>query len=208
VEEVQMIKQFADTITSFLLKEAIINEEDREIYQFGTARILKDIIIILMIGTMATVFNAWVETIFITIGFLPLRRIAGGYHADTLLGCNVITVSVYLMNLIIIRAMSDYITIDYFVMLSVMTIILIFKYAPVDHRNFVFTKERAEKAKKAGKLIVLLIVITTCGYNYIESKVELVSLSTMMGAFSASISVFIGSMRRRREKDEEISIST
>ncbi len=152
-----MIKQFADTITSFLLKEAIINEEDREIYQFGTARILKDIIIILMIGTMATLFNAWVETIFITIGFLPLRRKAGGYHADTLLGCNVITVSVYLMNLIIIRVMSDYMTIDYFVVLSVVTVIFIFKYAPVDHRNFVFTKVRADKAKKAGKLIVLLI---------------------------------------------------
>lgn len=203
-----MIKQFASTITSFLLNENIIEHEDQEIYQFGTERMIKDVIIIVLIGTLATICHAWVETIFITVGFLPLRRVVSGYHAETLLRCNVLTVIIYLVNLVIIRMVRDYLSIYSFTVLCMVTVLLIFKYAPLDHRNFVFTRERTEKAKKAGKLIVLLIVIISSGYNYIEGMVEPISRSVVMGSFSASVSVFIGSMKRRREKDEEISIST
>ncbi len=35
-----MIRQFAGTITSFLVQDNIIVEEDRAIYQYGTEQIL------------------------------------------------------------------------------------------------------------------------------------------------------------------------
>jgi hypothetical protein len=38
-----------------------------------------------VIGMIATVFDVWLETLFIAIGFIHLSKIAGGYHTDTLL---------------------------------------------------------------------------------------------------------------------------
>jgi len=194
-----MIKQFAGTITSFLLNENIIENEEQEIYQFGTERILKNLITIFLIGIIVTIFEAWVESLFIAIGFMPLRRSAGGYHAETLLQCNILTYLIFVLNIIIIRAVIDNISIQVYMLICFITILFIFQFAPVDHKNFVFSNKRTMRAKKVARIIVLILVTTSSSFVYIQGKINLLSLSAMMGAFTASFSIFIGSIKRKGE---------
>lgn len=77
--------------------------------------------------------------------------------------------------------------------------LFIFLFAPVDYKNFVFSNKRTIKAKKVVRIIVLTLVIISSSFVYIEGKINLLSLSAMMGAFTASFSIFIGSIKRRGE---------
>lgn len=201
-----MIKRFSNLITSMLLKERIIDENDMEIYQFGTRRILKNLLVLLVVCITATVFNVWVETLCLMIGFAPLRKIAGGYHADTLFGCNLVTFSTYILDLLIIRKMINYISIQVFSILCFVTIVLIFCFAPVDHKNLKFSYERQAKAKKYGRIIILSLVLILNIIIYKVGAINILSFSIILGAFTASISIFVGNIKRRREEYEEIKI--
>lgn len=200
-----MVKKYANAITSFLLEENIITEENWEIYQFGTEKIIRNVIFILVISLISTIFNVWLETVGILIGFVPLRKIAGGYHSKTLLSCSLLTFSIYIFNLIIISVIKNDISIQAYVMLCLVAMILIFIFAPVDNMNFLFTISMESKRRKYGRIIVLTITLISSYFVFIQGKVNVLSLSTMIGVFTVSISIFIGNIKRRREKDEEIT---
>lgn len=202
-----MIKKYADAITSILLEENIITEDNWEIYQFGIERIIRNVAFILVISLISTIFNVWLETVGILIGFVPLRKIAGGYHSETLLRCSLLTFFIYIFNMIIISVIKNDISIQAYVILCLFAMILIFMFAPVDNKNFLFTISMERKRRKYGLAIVLIITLISSYFVFIQGKVNVLSLSTMMGVLTVSVSIFIGSIKRRREKDEEITKS-
>jgi len=44
------------------------------------------------------------------IGMLPIRAVAGGYHASTPFNCNVLTIAVFVLNMFIIDILMNHIT--------------------------------------------------------------------------------------------------
>ena len=197
-----MVKQFAGIITSFLLNENIIEQNDKEIYKFGTEQILKYFIVLVVLSILATIFKLWLVTIFISIGFIPLRLIAGGYHAKTLLRCNLLTFSVYAINMLIINFVINVMTYQIFIIICLLSVLLIFLFAPVDHKNMVFSAERMLKARKNSRVFIMTLVLFLMSLVYISGDIDIVPISMIMGAFTASISIFIGNLKRRRERDE------
>jgi len=98
-----MIKQFANMITYFLIQEEIIRGDDAEIYRYGTEQILINLMTFSVIGVFATIAEMWIETLFFFVGLIPIRMVAGGYHATTPRRCNALTFLVYDVNMIFIR---------------------------------------------------------------------------------------------------------
>ena len=74
-----MIKKIAVDITSFLVEEKIIANEDRGVYQFGTEQILINFSTMAVIGLISISMFSWVQALFWMIGMLPIRAVAGGY---------------------------------------------------------------------------------------------------------------------------------
>lgn len=203
-----MIKQCSSNITSFLLKENIIVEDNKEIYQFGTERIIKNLIVICVIGLIATIFDLWIETIFNLLGFIVLRKYAGGYHSETLLRCNILTFLIYGSNMILINYFIGKLSYLHFTIICIISISLIFLFAPVDHKNLVLSTEMIRNAKIKSRISITIMIIVTSFIIYLSNEINLVSLSTMMGALTASISIFIGRLKRRREKNERDKFNT
>lgn len=87
------------------------------------------------------------------------------------------------------------------------SIILIFKYAPVDHKNFIFNSLRTIEARKKSRKLIIFLSIISCLFVVLFKGLNIISLSITMGAFTASVSILIGSIKRRREKDENESFS-
>ena len=86
-----MIKQLSNSITSFLVQENIIEYSEAEIYSYGTEQIIINLSVFIIIGLGATMFGVWPSTIFFFTGFMPLRLVAGGYHAKTPQKCNILS---------------------------------------------------------------------------------------------------------------------
>ena len=79
-------------LTENFIRESIINTEEKEIVEFGLARI-KDLIAGLSITFFIGIcFGIPLESLIFWVFSMPLRTNAGGYHADSRTGCTFISV--------------------------------------------------------------------------------------------------------------------
>lgn len=202
-----MIKQFANNITFFLIQENIIQEDDAEVYLYGTEQILINLITFVMIGLMATIIDVWIETVFFFVGMVPIRIVAGGYHAKTPQKCNILSVLVYVLNVFLINLLTCFMTYPFIIIICTMVLVIIFHYAPVDHKNRVLNDLESIKVSKHSKIIGIVLIVFCTSMSLLFGPRNLISLSTMMGALTASISLFIGSIVRGGERFEGTKFS-
>ena len=160
-----------------------------------------------VIGILATITGTWIETIFFFAGLIPIRMVAGGYHAKTPRRCNVLTFSVYIANMILIHLMGNHMMylLSYTGYAIILTIILLF--APVDHKNRVLDGVEITKARRDSRIIGAVIIGFCMVIPALFKSENIFSTSMMMGALTASVSLFIGSLARGGEKYEEAEIS-
>ena len=94
-----MIHMVAKSIAVFLCKEAVINNEDKEIYQYGIEVFVSNVIGIVLIFLVSLFTGClWQGVIYVT-AFATLRVYTGGYHADTYMKCNFYNMCTYDSNL-------------------------------------------------------------------------------------------------------------
>ena len=202
-----MMRQFASTITSFLIQENIIPKDEAEIYRYGTEQIFINLATFSVIGILAAITGIWIETVFFFAGLIPIRMIAGGYHSKTPQRCNVLTFFVYAVNMILISLLKSHITHPLMYTINMILLVTIFRFAPVDHKNRVLNGLELSKAKKSSRIAGVVIVGFCTASLVLFGPSNIISISTMMGAFTASISLCIGSFVRGGEKNEEAEIS-
>lgn len=201
-----MINQFAGAITSFLLQENAIKEDEKEIYLYGTEQILVNLTAFTAIGVIASFMHMWLETIFFLFGLVPLRAVAGGYHASTPRRCSALTFLVYVINMLAITVLEKYITLQMVILLLSLVVISTIRYAPVDHKNRTLRSEESIKAKRQSVLIVFILSIFCVGTAMSISVNNVFIISTMMGAVTASVSLIIGSIKRGGEISEVVKL--
>ncbi len=199
-----MINQFADTITSFLLQEKVIKEEEQDIYQYGTEQILINLTTFIAIGTIASIVNMWGETFFFLVGMIPIRTIAGGFHANTPRRCNMLTFSVYVLNMFMISFLKNCMTFQVMVILTCVIQFGIFKYAPVEHKNRVLGREECLKVRIQSRIIGITLSIMCIIIAVIFTVNNFMTISTMMGATTASMSLVIGSIQKGGRRNEKV----
>lgn len=202
-----MIKQFAAIITSFLIRENIISDDDAVIYQYGTEHILINLVTFVGISIVATTINMRAQTFFFFLGLVPIRMIAGGYHSKTPKSCNILTFLVYVGNMMLIKLIRRHMTYALMFMLCVMVLIIIFCFAPVDHKNRLLRGSELIKVRRFSRIIGFILCGFCIGLFLLFGSKNIVSFSTMMGVVTASISLYIGSIVRGGELSEEIKFS-
>lgn len=201
-----MIKQFAGIITSFLVRDNVIDEEQKEIYQYGTEQLLINAITLCAICIIAISLEARSITVLWLLGFLPIRAVAGGYHADTPLRCNALTLAVYLINMSVILYLSKtIITYKLLVVTLSVAFLGLLMFAPVDHKNRVLLNEDYFQAKTRSRIIGILIISFCLFVAIVIGPESKYSLSTTLGVLTASISLAIGSIKRGGERNEKIN---
>ena len=199
-----MIKKIAFDITSFLVEEKIIGDDDKEIYQYGTEQILINSFTLVVIGIISVIMFSWVQALFWMIGMLPIRALAGGYHASTPFNCNVLTIAVFVLNMFIIDILMNHITLVSSILILLLINLSLVFFAPVDHRNKVLDESETVIAKKKSQEIGIAVSITCAVLIYILGAKNIYSISIILGALTATISLIIGSLKSGGEKNENL----
>lgn len=198
-----MVKQLSDNMTSFLVNEKIIKSDEKEIYKYGIKRLFISGITFIAVCIIATILHKWFATVFFFFGLMPIRAVAGGYHASTPGRCNLLSLGVYLSNIIMIDFLSENASLGLYGIVSAIILLSIFLFAPVDHKNRKLSIEEHRDSKKLSRGMAVIIVISIF-LSVVAFRVNsVIATGTLMGAFSASISIIIGNYKRRSEKNEE-----
>lgn len=161
------MSKIAGKIAEFLCRREVIEESDRELYEYGYEVLLENIgktIFLLAAGGLLGVFNI---TLVFIVAFTTLRSCCGGYHASESWKCDLLTISLWgmvvagtgLLESFLVRGQT------LMVLIAIMSQLVIYQYAPVEHRDKRLTKEKQKRNRRfalgLGRFYGILILLLT-----------------------------------------------
>lgn len=127
------MESLSQRFVEFMLENKIIPEQDKEIYRFGFVLMLWIILNILTLLFIGACFNMIGESIVFVLCSLMIRSYSGGFHSDNPIVCYLISVLATILMLFVIK--SGMWSIPFSFILVALSIGIILRYAPVEHKN-------------------------------------------------------------------------
>ncbi len=181
-----MISEISKRTAGFLSKNMIIETEYEEVYAYGIEILLSTILNFIVALTIALISHEFVACLINLTAFVTIRIYAGGYHANTHWGCTTTLVGVLLTFIFIIKVVSLKVIMMLSPALLIISAVVIFKYAPVEHPNKPLSEKKKLKLRKKT-LISLSIWILFCIFFYfIKAEFTFYAVS---GIFSLAVAL-------------------
>lgn len=177
-----MLQKISDRLTDILLEKNIIKNENREIYVYGLLAMFSTVINFFLILFIGIIVDLTIETLIYLFGFALLRSYCGGYHAKTQLSCAVSFTIIYGLSMVIYR----FLPVEYSEIFSMVAggicLILIFIFAPIEHKNRTFEGDEYKKFRLLSRIIALLYfsIIYTISLFFNEYMMVALVLSLVM----------------------------
>lgn len=147
-----MFVKLADNIVKWMLSNQIIEEKKAVICRWGISHILDTVFNIATFLIIGILFNMPFETIIFTIGYIPLRIYAGGYHAKTPFRCWCVSNIILAVSLEIVQnAENCYIA---FGIVSLIAVVVLITLMPVEDLHKPLDQNDRKKYKKHGAAIL------------------------------------------------------
>lgn len=128
-----MIEYFTEKLILWLLSTKVITESEKKIYQFGIFQLIINIINFVLMIIIAFLMDELFIMLVFMVSFLNLRRYAGGYHADTIGQCFLISIIITIIFLLLLKIDCFHTKIKIFSwIISNIVIILL---APIQNKN-------------------------------------------------------------------------
>ncbi|MGN0150005.1 MAG: accessory gene regulator ArgB-like protein [Clostridia bacterium] len=194
-----MFSQLSRRLAYFFVEKNIIKSEDAEIYAYGYEILFSETVNWIITGIIAIVTGTIAETLVYMLAFMRLRGALGGFHANSHIGCIVISTVVYISCLYIINQTSTNI---YWFLISAglaLHMALVFAIAPVAHPNkpFVDKDERLKFRKKSCRLSIVYGMICIIFLLTPSKILKTCSYCILLGMLSASISMMVEYIRQK-----------
>ncbi len=149
-----MIARMSKRLSSFFAANSIIKAEDKEVYEYSLEILFSTILNFAAVIIIAVLTRKSLLTLFYLLGFIPLRLIAGGYHADTHFRCFLVLLGTYSAFLAVVAFLPDSFVVLSTIITVLGSIILIFILAPVADKNKPVSVEDQKKFKLKSRVAV------------------------------------------------------
>ena len=195
-----MFHNLAEDIAFLLIKNKVLDIEQRDVYVYGIEVILLNSIIIPVFLILSLLFNTMINFWAYLIFFLPLRTFSGGYHADTSERCLILSAIMYVLSIAVTRAFPLLYQNLYWKIAGIISLLVIVIMAPlISENNPLTTTQRTRNRIVVYILLVfdLAFFILSCNY-----KLEIASNELVFIVFAASL-LLLGKFKQYILKCEE-----
>lgn len=168
-----MFVKLADNIVKWMLNNQIIEENKAVICRWGISHILDTVFNIVTFLIIGFLFKMPIETIIFTLGYIPLRIYAGGYHAKTPFRCWCLSNIILAVSLVIVQNVEKcYIA---FGILSLIAIVVLIVFMPVEDLHKPLDQNDRKKYKKRGVAILTIEICISFVFTLLHhNKISLV----------------------------------
>jgi len=175
-------------LSSLFISHEIIPAEDKEVYEYSFEVLLSMLVSFVVLFSIAILTGTVTNTMVYLTGFIPLRLVAGGYHAKTHFRCLVILMCAYATFLLLQHMLLAEFLIYGIVLSTIVSVILVFFFAPADDSNKPMTE--AEKIFSKKKSRILIVCCAVAVFLLITFIVDLrVAFSFALGNLTVAISL-------------------
>ena len=147
-----MISRLAKSTACFFVDNKIIEAEDEPIYSYGMELLLSTVFNFIIAITIALMTRSFIPCLINLTAFLTLRINAGGYHADTHLGCMMTLVTVLLSFIFVEKNISEAAMLISSPIMITLSDILIIVLSPVEHPNKPLSSDKKRILRKKSEL--------------------------------------------------------
>ena len=184
---------------NFLVTCGVIEQKDISIYRYGLEVLYLSVLEILSILLLAVWMGNFFETLLYFVAFIPLRLFAGGYHANTRLGCYFVSLCIYgVFSMMVAFASISHLLSVFF---SVVAFIIIWWQAPVVHRNHKISQEEIFYAKAVSRILAVIELLFVIVVGIVSVQVAfIISIGYLSEALSIVIMSFIEFYKMKRVK--------
>ena len=167
-----MLNKLAAKISSKMLQRGVISGEMFDIYVYGFELVLSFLFSVAVLLFIGIVSHRIFHTLIFLLAFVTLRSFTGGYHANTYGVCFIVTISVFIVTLLL----AEYINICwwYYLLLLSVGLPIIYIYAPIEHHNK--TLEKNDKARCKAISTFLFVSFNIVGMVFAKVNVALSSV--------------------------------
>lgn len=193
-----MITYLSSKLTEYLCRNAVIDSEKAEIYQYGYEVFISGMIGFIIAGTLGAASGHFVESLVFLAFFVPLRQLSGGYHADSYLKCNIVFTAVFAAVLAGACFMPEAFALPVIAFCSAFTFLMMVLLAPIENVN----KPLDEKQKRVNrrKCLVITPLLSVVSFAMYFFSVTL-SLTAALTLFSVGVLMIIPKMLSKKYHD-------
>lgn len=193
-----MIQKINDKIINWLIREGSVDEEDREVYQYGIQGIIENGITLMVIFLDMVILKSIVLGIVFILSFKYLRRYSGGYHADTYLKCFILSDISFICAIILVK--YSVLSIEFYRICGAVSLGILYCLGPVESPNKPLTDKEKQiyyKNEKITICIYMLVCIIMYFINMADIEKAIESAVILNGVTSLCVVV-------RRKNDGNI----
>lgn len=145
-----------EALVTTLIRNGIIESSEEELYRFGIKQLFLSIVNVATSLVIGAICGTLWQSVLFSLAYIPLRRYAGGYHAKTPVRCYILSVSLIITVLMLLK----YVTFSKLAMVAILALsaLVILLKAPVESTN----KPLSDAEQNAYKMKTRVILGIEC----------------------------------------------
>lgn len=191
-----MIAKLSHIIADFFIREKVIPDEQREIYEYGFELSISSVIGIIIVLAIGLISGKFWESIVFYIVFCFTRLFTGGFHAPNYLLCKITFAAALLVVLAadwILSEIENY----YWFVLHFYSLIIVCQFAPVENTNKELNKREKVRFKVISIIAMAVWLAVMFLFRFLDSKLDHIVALTL---FCVSNLMLLGKYYERRKK--------
>lgn len=187
------MNQAYNSIIEKLIKDEIISPSERDIYLYGLKSLLMISINFLTALLIGFLTNNILEIIAFLIFFIPLRSYAGGYHAKNKFYCYLSSNLILFFIIYAVNALETSNILLFTIPAYFISLVIIYKYAPLPNYNRIFDKEESTYFKtQVRKILYIELCLTVFLFIFHQDHWGIIC---MISSIIVSILLFLNLFR-------------
>lgn len=186
-----MFTLLADRITNYLICKNTIDDDNREIYQYGLEQIFTTALNILTTLVLGIIFGKIYQGIVFVVAFMTLRSYSGGYHASTSIRCYIFSVISIVAGLSVMKLVE----VNRFVclVLLILSSIIILVLSPIETVNKPL--DEIEKIIYKKKVIFVWSIEVCIALLFIVLNITEIHISIVLAQMLIGVALILGRLQ-------------
>lgn len=199
-----LYKSLSVNITKIFISKGIISKEQKAAYEYSFEILISTFVYAILFLLTSILTKTLSESLVFWFSFSVLRSIAGGYHADTHLICNMLTMLCHISFICFLYFIPD---LAMFIIITVSLLIssvIVLFFAPIDHPNKPFIKTEKKRFRILSCIyafVIILVAVSTIIFYSANYANYLFGYS--FGTLVATISLVAAKINYKKGKHNE-----
>ena len=165
-----MLARISGKIVNWQIKTGILSNEERAVYKYAYELLLNQVINIFLAVLIAVVFAAPIPVLLFLISYIPMRSFCGGYHADTNLGCTIVSALLICCVCWIYQNIRESFLIIYYPLIYLISGYLVVRYAPVPAQNKPLDETETIRYRRKSRILWLLETVIGVALYFLQRE--------------------------------------